>query len=184
MKKENNFFIKVDATDANNISVTITTTDSNEELLKSVPKLIDMLTTETAKQPEKPKVVELPKEWELEKEKIYYTITSDSTVIGYYPLQFSLKCDKDKFLLHSVESAKNVLALCQLLAMRDRYVGDWKPDWNDAREIKYCIVSKNCNLSVESWNAKLHTLSFPTRELAETFLNNFKSLIKEAGDLI
>ncbi len=185
MKKEiKEFYIKIDTMNKDDVSVTITTTNGNEELMMSIPKIINMLNAEVSKESEKTAEPVLPKEWELEKCKEYFYLTYDARVINHYPLDTKLKDNRNRTLLPSKESAKNVWALCQLLTMRDRYVGDWKPDWNNTNTTKYCIISR-CNvISVENWYNVKQTLSFPTEELAKEFLKNFKPLIEEAGDLI
>ena len=40
--------------------------------------------------------------------------------------------DKDKNLLPDLATAEAVLALCQLVQLRNAYNGDWVPDWNNA----------------------------------------------------
>lgn len=78
------------------------------------------------------------------------------------------------------------LVLMQLHQLRDCYRQGWKPDWSD-RKNKYCIVYNGgsvCNYII-SINAFISTfLSFQSREVAQLFLDNFRNLIKEAGDLI
>lgn len=182
MKKEiKEFYIKIDTMNKDDVSVTITTTNGNEELMMSIPKIINMLNAEVSKESEKPAEPVLPKEWELEKNDMYYYISSNSNIIDY-------RCNDSDIdntnCLPSLESAKNVLALCQLLTMRDRYVGNWKPDWTNDKILKYCIISRYGVILVENWYNVKRTLSFPTEELAKEFLNNFKPLIEEAGDLI
>ena len=92
---------------------------------------------------------------------------------------------KDRNLLPSKQAVEAHLALMQLHQLRDCYRQGWKPDWNENRTAKY---------SIEYYDAKdygvftSHTmpafLSFQSMEIAKEFLDNFRDLIKQAGDLI
>lgn len=59
----------------------------------------------------------------------------------------------------------------------------WKPDWTQ-RTTKYCIW--NCKNKVEKFESTFanFVLSFPTSELRDTFLENFRELIEECKGLI
>ena len=83
----------------------------------------------------------------------------------------------DKNTLPSYEAAVSHRALMQLHQLRDCYRGDiLSMYW-------YSIIRRGeSDLIVVQDNNRF--LSFPTRELAEEFLTNFKDLIEEAGDLI
>ena len=83
----------------------------------------------------------------------------------------------DKNTLPSYEAAKAHRALMQLHQLRDCYRG------NTLSMYWYSIIRRGeSDLIVVQDNNRF--LSFPTRELAEEFLSNFKDLIEEAGDLI
>ena len=94
----------------------------------------------------------------------------------------------DRNILPSREAGKAHLALMQLHQLRDCYRQDWKPDWGDSSYkygIKWDMIDGEIKLAI----AQHHTydsdfLLFPTYELAEEFLTNFRDLIEEAGDLI
>ena len=89
----------------------------------------------------------------------------------------------DRNILPSKQAAEQHLALMQLHQLRDYYRRGWKPDCSDDSK-KWCIIKNNNILSVD-WGINYSAfLSFQTREMAEEFLNNFKSLIKQADDLI
>lgn len=91
---------------------------------------------------------------------------------------------RDKNALPSKKTAKAHLALMQLHQLRDCYRQGWKPDWEDNNK-KYYIGhydnSNHCRVYQESFP---NFLSFQTEELADEFLNNFRELIEQAGDLI
>lgn len=82
----------------------------------------------------------------------------------------------DKSALPNPSAAKAHLALIQLHQLRDCYRG------NTLSMCCYSIIRGESDLIVVQDNNRF--LSFPTRELAEEFLINFKDLIEEAGDLI
>lgn len=82
-----------------------------------------------------------------------------------------------KNTLPSYEAAEAHRALMQLHQLRDCYRG------NTISMYWYSIIRRGeSDLIVTQDNTRF--LSFPTRELAEEFLSNFKGLIEEAGDLI
>ena len=96
-------------------------------------------------------------------------------------------CDRN--LLPSEQAAEQHLALMQLHQLRDYYRDGWQPNLKDDSD-KYGIerlynpVLRNIELRVAWHNDVSIFLSFPTCELANEFLTNFRDLIEEAGDLI
>lgn len=83
----------------------------------------------------------------------------------------------DRYSLPSRSAAEAHRALMQLHQLRNCYRGDVDP----ALCCYYSIVGSHNPIIVRDAS---RFLSFPTRELAEEFLINFKDLIEEAGDLI
>lgn len=71
-------------------------------------------------------------------------------------------------IIPTKELAEAMLAMCQLLQLRDRWNEGWKANWNDGRS-KWCIVNKSTALTVDAWAANAHPISFETKELAEQF---------------
>lgn len=90
------------------------------------------------------------------------------------------KYDSDKNCLPSKEAAEAHLALMQLHQLRDCYRQGWKPSFR----VYYGITRLEGELLVSDISMCSCFLSFQTKELAEEFLNNFRELIEEAGDLI
>lgn len=133
--------------------------------------------------------VELPKTWEefCSQFKIqygeYYIYVDSSIKENSDDYRNSIF---DRNMLPSKKAAEQHLALMQLHQLRDCYRQGWEPDWSD-RKNKYCIVYNGgsvCNYVI-SINAFISTfLSFQSREVAQLFLDNFRNLIEEAGDLI
>ena len=81
-------------------------------------------------------------------------------------------------------------ALKKLILLRDFYNNGWKPDWGKIIEQKYCIkrdytTDNNVfSVGVELAFRPLTFLTFGCREYAFEFLDNFRELIEQAGDLI
>ena len=83
----------------------------------------------------------------------------------------------DRYSLPSHSAAEAHRALMQLHQLRDCYRGDVDP----ALCCYYSIVGSHNPIIVRDAS---RFLSFPTKEIAQEFLTNFKDLIEEAGDLI
>ena len=128
----------------------------------------------------------LPKTWEefcdLFKIHEEYHIDSCSDIIknedDYYrdPLL-------NRNLLVSKEAANQHLVLMQLHRLRDCYRQSWKPDLTVPESI-FAIFCTKGKYSVEEFIYSSEFLSFQSRQLAQEFLNNFRDLILQAGDLI
>lgn len=75
------------------------------------------------------------------------------------------------------------IALMKLHLLRDEYRRGWKPDWSE-QSVKHTILIDHDDIVVGKSYVISCFLAFQTEELAEEFLNNFRELIEEAGDLI
>ncbi len=89
----------------------------------------------------------------------------------------------DRNVLPNKQATEAHLALMQLHQLRDCYREGWEPDWNNDCN-KYIIVKNRDKYVVFGGNWINEFLSFQDRERAEEFLNNFRELIEQAGDLI
>lgn len=139
---------------------------------------------------------QLPKTWEefcemknFNKHEIYIEFNSQCVGIGELPDGMKRNPHEDKNVLPSIEAAEAHLALMQLHQLRDCYRQGWTPDYSNYFN-KFCITSY-FNFYSYKYDYKIisHTkfpcfLSFQSKEIAEEFLNNFKDLIEQAGDLI
>lgn len=73
-------------------------------------------------------------------------------------------------------------ALVALKICRDAYwkiMGDWKPIYNNMNDanVKY-VIENNCGTLTRTLSSKVNKfLVFPTDEMCEEFLNNFRNLI-------
>lgn len=96
----------------------------------------------------------------------------------------------------SKELAEAFIAMMQLMSLRHDWIhkwsidngmtDDWEPDWSSTTTFgKYCICGIYDNaITVKSSYQFKYPLSFPTRELAEDFMNTFKDLLEIAKPLI
>ena len=89
----------------------------------------------------------------------------------------------DRNVLPNKQATEAHLALMQLHQLRDCYREGWEPDWNNDCN-KYIIVKNRNKYVVFGGNWTNQFLSFQDRERAEEFLDNFRDLIEQAGDLI
>ena len=87
-------------------------------------------------------------------------------------------------ILPSKELAEAMLALCQLIQLRDCYNNGWIPNYQDDYEIKYCIIPFNEKISTNCYIASQRVLTFKTAELRNQFLENFIDLIEIAKPLL
>lgn len=88
----------------------------------------------------------------------------------------------DRNILPNKKAAKQHLALMQLHQLRDCYRQGWVPNWDENR---YYILHLNTEHYIITDTTKVSMfLTFQSREIAQEFLNNFKDLIEQAGDLI
>lgn len=89
-------------------------------------------------------------------------------------------CEHNKV---NINVPRGHLALMQLHQLRDCYRQGWIPNYTDASK-KWYITNFRNKLGVDAIINYGAFLSFQTKDLAEEFLNNFKDLIEQAGDLI
>lgn len=89
----------------------------------------------------------------------------------------------DNSLLPSRALAEAMVALCQLIQLRDCYNDGWLPIWNNAT-FKYCIASQDNTLTVLYNTVTSHVLAFKSKELANQFIKNFYELLRIAEPLL
>ena len=108
-------------------------------------------------------------------------IAEDSDIHTYYSSSYRELTSKN--ILPSKKAAEQHRALMQLHQLRDCYRQGWVPDylgesrkWYITKYYNRPVVSTTCNFS--------EFLSFQSKGIAQEFLDNFKDLIEQAGDLI
>jgi len=111
----------------------------------------------------------------------YWYIDLDSK-IDYTGDGFEMDENSDRNLYPTKEYAEAARALAQLLMLRQEWVGDWKPDWGNA---KYCIYRSfvDDNLGIMNTNTP-RVMSFPDEDTAEEFFEDFKDLLETAKPLL
>lgn len=90
--------------------------------------------------------------------------------------------NKNAELLPDRATAEAIIALCQLIQLRDCYNGDWVPDWTD-EERKYTIEFYENDISTLRRYALSKIFFFKTEELRDKFLYNFRPLIEKLKPL-
>lgn len=100
-----------------------------------------------------------------------------------------------KDYLPSKELAKAFIAMMQIMSLRHDWIhkwsvdngliDDWEPDWKNTHADKYCITnSYNKGIRVDIYVYTIKSLPFPSREMAEDFMQTFKDLLEIAKPLI
>ena len=74
--------------------------------------------------------------------------------------------------------------LFKLEQLRDCWRQGWEPNWDNITQTKYCICCCRGEFKISTLYETRCFLTFPTREIAEEFLECFRDLIEQAGDLI
>ena len=90
---------------------------------------------------------------------------------------------EDRNLLPSKEYAEAMLALCQLIQLRDCYNDGWVPDWTNIDD-KYIIYIRNNVITPSITSFVQHVLAFKSEKIRNEFLRNFKYLIEVAKPLL
>ena len=75
--------------------------------------------------------------------------------------------------------AKAFCALGKIIQLRDAWCDNWKPDW-DKDYTKYTIINIRGHIKLNAATFNSGALAFPTKEMANDFLNTFRNLIEEA----
>lgn len=88
----------------------------------------------------------------------------------------------DSNVLPNKQAAEAYLALIKLHQLRDCYRQGWMPKSN---KTSFGIVREvKGGLYIDRYIFSSKFLTFQTKEIAQEFLNNFRDLIEQAGDLI
>lgn len=86
-------------------------------------------------------------------------------------------------LLPDRATAEAVLALCQLIQLRNAFNGEWVPDWNEVK-IKYFI--EFCNKGIQKngfYHRQSSPLYFKSEQLRDEFLRYFRPLVEKLKPL-
>lgn len=131
----------------------------------------------------------LPKTWEVFCE-IYPRRRGESWIDDISQIQniytnecSNRRCIEDKNLLPNEKYAEAILALCQLIQLRDCYNDGWRPDFNDISSKYHICVYKNEVNTGDTFGLN-RILIFKSAKLRDQFLENFKDLIEIAKPLL
>lgn len=80
---------------------------------------------------------------------------------------------------NSIEEANAFCALGKLIQLRDAWWGEWEPDWKKVYN-KYTIINARDRIDLNTAIFDSGALAFPTKEMANDFLETFRNLIEEA----
>lgn len=82
------------------------------------------------------------------------------------------------------EEAIAISAFSKLLKLRRDWIGTWDPDWSNGSVRKYYIEVRKNEFYIDYHYVYSRTFSFPTKEMAEEFLECFRSLFEQCKHLI
>ena len=114
---------------------------------------------------------------------IGYYIANDSNIKSFNYCN-SAGAIFERNLLPTNELARAFRAYMQLISLHKAWVGEWKPDWKNDCQSKYCVAYEYDAIKIFSYGHTNRSLSFPTREMANEFITCFKDLLEEAKSLI
>lgn len=132
----------------------------------------------------KPQERRLPKSWE-EFCKMFTTKDGECFINDLSDIRQSVpgsarRTGRDKNLLPDRATAEAVLALCQLIQLRNAYNGDWVPEKGDKY---YCIVLTLNDIDTYETKEIPEILYFKSENLRDEFLRNFRPLIEKLKPL-
>ena len=90
----------------------------------------------------------------------------------------------DSNVLPNKQAAEAHLALIKLHQLRDCYRQGSTPYWNKNNEERYSILHNTIHYIITDTTIASKFLTFQSTGIAKEFLNNFRDLIEQAGDLI
>lgn len=135
----------------------------------------------------KSKEPKLPRSWEefcemfpIKKGESYF---STYNLVAQYNSNYDSRAVEEKMTLPDCATAEAVLALCQLIQLRNCYNGDWAPNWKKGCDV-FTIEFENANITSErrTWCAA-SPLFFKSKELRDEFQHNFSPLIEKLKPL-
>lgn len=134
----------------------------------------------------KPQERKLPKSWE-EFCKMYPTKANEYYIDNLSEIKNVVtgcvrRIERDENLLPDYTTAEAVLAMCQLIQLRNNYNGGWVPDWTD-EERKHTIDFYEGEIWGGDVSNTPEILHFKSRYLRDEFRSNFRPLIEKLKPL-
>ena len=110
-------------------------------------------------------------------------ISSQSDVTGVFAYNYLHRRETlDRNILPNKQAAEQHLVLMQLHQLRDCYRQGWNPTLD---KTSFGIIRRvEGDLGTDIFMYSSRFLSFQSEEIAKEFLDNFRDLIEQAGDLI
>ena len=93
------------------------------------------------------------------------------------------KLHRTEIQLYAQETVA-LAAFSKLLKLRRDWIGEWEPDWTNENICKFVIVYIDKYIKINVRNVSAKSLSFPTQQMAQEFLETFHDLLEEAKTLI
>ena len=126
-------------------------------------------------------LAKLPKTWEeyckqIEGYVSYFFSSPNSIIKSWFEGSY--------YEFSTEERVKQYVALGRLLQLRDYWVGNLKNNSNNFVAVIYHFDGEIVNTNVSKKRSSSYSLTFPTREIAQKFIECFKDLINEAYPLI
>lgn len=107
----------------------------------------------------------------------------DTTCKIYESLERQRDPVVDANVLPNKKYAEAILALCQLIQLRDCYNNGWQPDWKTFGD-KYCIIIEQDKVKSGQSFGMSYLLAFKTQKIRDEFRINFRNLIEKAKILL
>lgn len=156
-----------------------------DKLQLEIPEgiIIDVENSDLTKGVIKLKAKDIQKKWEDFGKVEGYYIDSGAIISDH------CSYDADRYsrnILPTKSLANAMLALCQLLQWRNKVWKedcDYCPNWNTG-VMKFCITSKQNNISIETPIMFSRILTFSSMKIADKFLKDHRDLIETAKELL
>ena len=141
-------------------------------------------------------IIECPSGFEVDKEKSTFEKIVFKEIENKLPMSVEEIPNRDWFInsvgsIHKYENSKSknhlstkeraeaFLALMQLVELRDAWNGDWKADYNNGNQSKYCVMIKKGITGRTAFS-----LCFKSGALRDQFAEQFSELIENAKELL
>lgn len=83
------------------------------------------------------------------------------------------------------EDVEAIVAFSKLRKLRRYWIGkNWKPDWKNDNVAKFTIITAENEISKGEHYKVNSSMSFPTEEMRDEFLDCFKDLLEQAKSLL
>ena len=112
------------------------------------------------------------------KDSYYFSVFTDKVKHSHFDCIHILSESEDK------EDAEAFVAFDKLRKLRKNWVGEWKPDYKNSNEAKFTIIAAENEISKGEHYKVGSSMSFPTEEMRDEFLDCFKDLLEIAKPLL